>query len=278
MEKLTFTTPQAWKENLGFGCATLGFANTQEQMVTYDLALEGQVISGTYEKILEESRKIGKADAAIVVFGNAGGENEFLQKLQSTIPCPMVGGGAAFTEKTGLIPGTSQAAVFFIQDGRYRFETETQCIHTQLVDTCKLILADPRSLIAINGQDAATYLKEKKAALGLKETDFEHLTLTDELGVNAHLSCVDGVIKSGRDLKETMTLRYVPHEVVYERIRSFYDDKNAVIFGCAGLGGLLDKPLYTNNLGLFLFGEVCTVDGKAEFGNLMLSKLRVFAK
>jgi hypothetical protein len=28
-------------------------------------------------------------------------------------------------------------------------------------------------------------------------------------------------------------------------------------------------------LGLFLFGEVCTVNGKAEFGNLMLSKLQI---
>ena len=114
--------------------------------------------------------------------------------------------------------------------------------------------------------------------MGLPETDFEHLTLTDALEINAHLSCVDGVIKSGRDLEATMTLRYVPHEVVYDRIRSFYDDPDAIIFGCAGLGGLLDKPLSTDNLGLFLFGEVCTVKGTAQFGNLMLSKLRIIDK
>ena len=44
-------------------------------------------------------------------------------------------------------------------------------------------------------------------------------------------------------------------------------------FGCAGLAGILDQPLDTKSLGLFLFGEVCMADGYAEFGNLMLSKL-----
>ena len=49
-------------------------------------------------------------------------------------------------------------------------------------------------------------------------------------------------------------------------------------FGCAGLGGILDRPLDTPSLGLLLFGEVCTVDDHAEFGNLMLSKLRIIEK
>ena len=61
-------------------------------------------------------------------------------------------------------------------------------------------------------------------------------------------------------------------------MRAFYDDKDAVVFGCAGLSGILDKPLDTKSLGLFLFGEVCMSEGYAEFGNLMLSKLRIVAK
>ena len=135
-----------------------------------------------------------------------------------------------------------------------------------------------RTILSINGCDAKEYLDRKKAELCLPPTDFEHLTLTDKAGINAHLSCVDGAVKSGRDLDDKMDLRYVPHEAVYDRIREFYEDKDAIIFGCAGLGGLLDKPLNTENLGLFLFGEVCTVEGKAEFGNLMLSKLRILPR
>lgn len=273
MEKLTFATPKAWDTVKDFGCASLYFANTEEPAATYERPLQGKILTGTYAEILEGAKTIGKADAAIVVFGNAGGENQFLEKLYNVALCPMVGGGAAFADKHGLIPGAGEAAVFFIQDDRYTFNTQTQCIHETLVDFCSLVLDDLRTIRTINGCDAKEYLAKKKAELGLKETDFEHLTLTDKRGVNAHLSCVDGVIKSGRDLQTIMELRYVPHEVVYDRIRKFYDDKDAVIFGCAGLGGLLDKPLQTDNLGLFLFGEVCTVEDGPEFGNLMLSKL-----
>ena len=39
--------------------------------------------------------------------------------------------------------------------------------------------------------------------------------------------------------------------------------------------GILPAELHSPGLGLFLFGEVCTVNGQAEFGNLMLSKLRI---
>lgn len=273
MIKLTFASPAAWHTVEDFGCATLNFANTEKQVATYEKTLQGKILTGTYEEILEGAKRIGKADAAIVVFGNAGGENQFLEKLYNIVSCPMVGGGAAFADKPGLIPGAGEAAVFFIQDDRYAFRTKTQSIHETLVETCTLELDDLRTIRTINGCDAKEYLAKKKAELGLKETDFEHLTLTDKRGVNAHLSCVDGIIKSGRDLQTNMALRYVPHEAVYDRIRKFYDDRDAVIFGCAGLGGLLDKPLQTDNLGLFLFGEVCTVENGPEFGNLMLSKL-----
>lgn len=278
MIKLTFASPAAWHTVEDFGCATLNFANTEKQVATYEKTLQGKILTGTYEEILEGAKRIGKADAAIVVFGNAGGENQFLEKLYNIVSCPMVGGGAAFADKPGLIPGAGEAAVFFIQDDRYTFDTQTQCIHETLVENCTLELDDLRTIRTINGCDAKKYLAQKKAELGLKETDFEHLTLTDKRGVNAHLSCADGVIKSGRDLQTNMALRYVPHEAVYDRIRKFYDDRDAVIFGCAGLGGLLDKPLQTDNLGLFLFGEVCTVENGPEFGNLMLSKLIVKEK
>lgn len=278
MEKLTFATPDAWASVKDFGCATQRFANTKASIATYEKTFNGTVLAGTYAEILNGAKAIEKADVAIVVFGNAGGENQFLQDLQNIISCPMVGGGAAFTNTPGLIPGGQEAAVFFIRDDRYTFQTETQCIHQELVEECTLTLQDDRTILAINGVDAKTYLDSQKTEKGLAATDFEHLTLTDKAGVNAHLSCADGLIKSGRDLQEKMDLRYVPHDQVYDRIRKFYDDPDAIIFGCAGLGGLLDKPLNTKNLGLFLFGEVCTVEGKAEFGNLMLSKLIIREK
>lgn len=278
MATITFATPDNWHKVRSFGCATQRFAGTWPNPAVYDKDLQGHVITGTYEAILEGAAQIENAHVAIVLFGNAGGENVFLAKLQKILRCPMVGGGAAFATTPGLVTGGGEAAVFVITDDRYSYETVTQCVHKELVDTCSLELEDPRTILTINGRDAVTYLAEKKAAVGLPETDFEHMTLTDSLGVNAHLSLAEGKIKSGRDLNEIMQLRRVPHEDVTEMARAFYDDENAIVFGCAGLGGILDAIPQTPSLGLFLFGEVCTVDGKAEFGNLMLSKLRILKK
>lgn len=288
MNYLSFSTTECWDKVTGFGCASLGLPgvcdNSEQHIRTYPVALESVMLTGTYPELLEQASSVAnlrKVFAAIVVFGNAGGENVFLRDLQKILSCPMVGGGAAIdgaTGRSGLIPGDGPAAVLLITDDRFLYETKTECIHDEILEECVIEMADPRTILKINGMDAAEYLAEKKAEKGLRMTDFEHMTLSDLRNVNAHLSCVDGVIKSGRDLDERMLLRYVSHHKVYERMDNFYNDPSAIVFGCAGLSGLLDKPLETPSLGLFLFGEVCTVDGVAEFGNLMLSKLVIRPK
>lgn len=284
MIQLTFTTTGCWDEAAGFGCASLGLAgvcgNDAHHAASYPKQLEAEVLTGTYDQILSAAAE-KTAQAAIVVFGNAGGENEFLAKLQQVLRCPMVGGGAAIdgaTGRKGLIPGGGEAAVLLITDERYTYETETLCIHDCVLETCSLTLEDARTAKTINGEDAAAFYSRKRRELGLPETDFEHLTLSDLRSVNAHLSIADGKLKSGRDLTDTMLLRYVEHSKVYDTMRRFYNDPDAIVFGCAGLSGLLDKPLDTTSLGLFLFGEVCMAEGRAEFGNLMLSKLRICIK
>ena len=281
MAKLTFTTTAGWRESADFGCASLGLAglcnNSQVCASTYPLDIEGISLTGSYQEILSRIPELSvQIHGAIVLFGNAGGENAFIAKLLNMIRCPMVGGGAAIDPDTGkraLISGGGEAAVFLITDDRYIYETRTQCIHENILETCELELQDLRTISKINGMDAVEYLTAKKCGLGIAADDFEHMTLSDLNHVNAHLSVVDGVVKSGRDLCARMLLRSVDHADVYERMRAFYDDPDAIIFGCAGLSGLLDRPLQTNSLGLFLFGEVCTTANGAEFGNLMLSKL-----
>ena len=284
--RLTFTTTGAWGLADGFGCASLGLAgicdNSQMNVTAHSEKLDGIVLTGNYDEILDQMKHVTvPVFAAIVLFGNAGGENVFLKEIQEIMHCPTVGGGAAIDGATGrsaLITGGGEAAVFLITDNRYRYRCVTQCIHDDVLGEVTLSLADPRTILTINGVDAASFLAQKRQELGLSDSDFEHLTISDLRNVNAHLSCVDGVIKSGRDVQEKMILRRVCHEKVYDSMRRFYDDKNAIVFGCAGLSGLLDKPLDTKSLGLFLFGEVCTVDGVAEFGNLMLSKLVIECK
>lgn len=226
MKMLSFTTTGCWDLAEGFGCASLGLAgicdNSASRVVTYEKELEATALTGTYKDILTKLEAMPEdmqIHAAIVVFGNAGGENGFMRQLQQKLRCPMVGGGAAIdgaSGRSGLIPGGGEAAVLLITDDRYTYKAETKCIHDQILEECTLTLHDPRTIEAINGVPAAQYLADKKAALGLPATDFEHLTLSDMRNVNAHLSCDNGVIRSGRDLAETMLLRYIPHDRVYE--------------------------------------------------------------
>ncbi|MBE7002118.1 MAG: hypothetical protein E7421_05440 [Ruminococcaceae bacterium] len=288
MTKLCFTTTGAWDLADGFGCASLGLAgvcdNSENRVVTKEIPAESRVLTGSYQTLLSDVKAVTEQQnvyAGIVLFGNAGGENVFMEKLCKLLNCPLVGGGAAIdgaTGRKGLITGGGEAAVLLFTDGNYHYSAETLCIHSNVLQICDVTTADPRTVLTVDGVDAVTFLNEKRAELGLKNTDFEHLTLSDTDDVNAHLSCPDGQIKSGRDVKARMKLRYIPHEKVYNTMRDFYDDEDAIVFGCAGLSGLLDKPLDTKSLGLFLFGEVCTVGNRAEFGNLMLSKLKISKK
>lgn len=288
MTKLCFTTTGAWDLSDGFGCASLGLAgvcgNEEKKVLTRQYAAESTVLTGDYEKLLTDLKELVKSKqvyAAIVLFGNAGGENAFMAELNALLHCPIVGGGAAIdgaTGKTALLTGGMPGALLLFTDDRFTYTAETLCIHDEVLKICDVVTADPRTLLTIDGVDAGTFLAQKRAELGLADTDFEHLTLSDLDNVNAHLSCPEGAIKSGRDVNNQMKLRYVDHEKVYKTMEAFYADEDAIVFGCAGLAGLLDKPLTTKSLGLFLFGEVCTVNGKAEFGNLMLSKLKITAK
>lgn len=285
MRQLSFTTTGCWNLSGGFGCASLGLAgicgNDQNHVATDSRMFDAIELTGTYEQILCEVESAPAAQnirAAIVVFGNVGGENQFLAQLQKFLSCPIVGGGAAIDGATGckgLITGGGEAAVLLITDDRYTYEAKTLCIHDQILESCTLTLEDPRTILLINGEDAVAFYERKRQELELPASDFEHLTLSDLRNVNAHLSLVDGKLRSGRDLNETMLLRSVDHTQVYDTIRGFYDDPDAIVFGCAGLSGILDKPLDTKSLGLFLFGEVCMSEGYAEFGNLMLSKLLI---
>ena len=286
MKQLSFTTTGSFALSEGFGCASLGLpgvcGNEETCVVTDPRKLQALELTGTYEEVLAGVGQVKEpVQAAVLLFGNVGGENAFLAELQKILHCPIVGGGAAidFASNTaGLITGRGEVALLLITDDRYTYQTETLCIHDQILDTCTLTLANPRTILTINGVDAVEFYNQKRQELGLADTDFEHLTLSDLRGVNAHLSKPGDKLCGGRDLQETMLLRYVDHSKVYETMRNFYDDEDAVVFGCAGLSGILDKPLDTKSLGLFLFGEVCMADGYAEFGNLMLSKLKILPK
>lgn len=274
--KLTFSTPCAFCDDVL--AASFGFSGAPApdaaSLRTASVQLEGVLLTGTYEDIL--SAVDGPNQAAIVLLGNAGGEDAFVQALQEKAACPLTGGAAAIdpvSGKAGLIAGGGEAAVFLVRDERYDVQVISQNIHEVILGTHEIETDGPRTFKTIDGEDALTWYNVQREKHGISLQDFEHLTFSDTLGVNAHTSVVGGRLVSGRDLEPTMLLRMVPAEQVFPAMDAFYDDDNALVFGCAGLKGILPKPICRDGMGMFMFGEVCTVDGISKFGNLMLSKL-----
>ena len=275
--KLNFYTP-SFKNAEGFGGATFGFAGEENESLTLARAFPEDVcgvsLCGTYAEVLKNIPD-GKWQAAIVLLGNAGGENEFVRALCEKVKAPLVGGAGAICPKTGesaLIAGRGEAAVFLISDEKFDVSVKCENVHYDILSEHTVSFSG-RYIDTVDGKDALSWYCNEREKLGLSDNDFEHLTLSDTFGINAHLSVRDGKLFSGRDLSEKMQLRYLPKDKAQERISEFYNEKDAIVFGCAGLKGTLSEGISTDALGLFMFGEVCTVGNHSDFGNLMLSKL-----
>ncbi len=276
--KLTFHTP-SYKAAEGFGGASFGFAGEENENLTiarrFPEDVNGVAVCGTYEEVLANIPE-GKWQAAVVLLGNAGGENEFVCALSEKVKAPLVGGAGAICPKTGesaLITGRGEAAVFLISDERFDVSVKCENVHYDVLGEHEIAF-DGRYIETVDGCNALEWYNDRRKELSLPENDFEHLTLADKNGINAHLSVRDGKLFSGRDLEKKMELRYLPKDAAQGRIERFYRaDDDAIVFGCAGLKQTLSETVKTNALGLFMFGEVCTVGSVSNFGNLMLSKL-----
>ena len=280
--RLLFSTPAAFSD--GICAASYGFPDAPNPMEkgnrSFHLDLSCALVMGSYDEVLSQI-PYGSYQAGVVLLGNAGNEDRFIQALSERVQCPLTGGSAAIdpiSGERGLVFGRNQAAVYLFRDSRYQITVETRNIHEEILGNHTITMESPRIFASIDGENALEWYNTQRDRLGLSEEDFEHLTFSDLLGVNAHLSVENGKLCSGRDLEPTMVLRYVAPERVFPQMLEFYQDKHAVIFGCAGLKGILPQPLMTDGCGLFMFGEVATVNGVSKFGNLMLSKLCVRPK
>ncbi len=265
-----------------FGCMTYGFPDTDvfSDEIRYYPDMEGECLYGSYSACLGLARSVGgRAKAAVVFTNNKGGENGFLRDLSKILSCPVAGGGAAAGDDPSVFSlpvNDAQAGILLITEPDVSIKAEFENIHRHIIGECKLGFTDPRILDTVNGEDASDFLRKVKGEYGFSENDFEHITFSTLEGINAHLNKSDGVnIRSGRDLQPKMILRYAEADEVQERIELFYSEKDAILFGCAGLRGIMEHSFDAAGFGGFLFGEICTVNGHADFGNLMLSRLRI---
>lgn len=280
--KLGFYSLGSRPKGMDFGCRTLGFPDTEAAeggSRILDREIEGLSFFGTEQQCYDfAAANHREAKAAMILTNTSGTENIWVHKLAELLQRPIVGGGAASSDGVpgeGLSEGYAQAGIFLITDKTVSVHTEFYNLHEHILEECRLELADARTIRKINGVDAACYLNYRKEQHGFSGEDFEHLTLSTLEHVNTHLRCENGIIKSGRDLQETMLLRYAMPDKVQDLMEGFYQScgKNSIIFGCAGLKSLLKQKFSCEGLGTFLFGEICTLNGHSDFGNLMLSKI-----
>ena len=275
--KIGFYTKPEMAGEVDFGCLTQGFSDAAEGIRALPLDLQGDTYFGSYDGALEFAKAHADgAKAAVVFTDGAGGENRFVRELSSLLRCPVAGGGAARTFGStgqGFCAGHGDIAVCVINADNVSCRAQMQNLHTNILGECVLELDGLRTVTKINGVDAARFLREQKEKQGFAPNDFERLTLSTPEHVNAHLSEVDGVIRSGRDLQENMLLRCVVPGAYQETFEQFYRQDNSLVFGCAGLKAILDRPFASTCAGAFLFGEICALQDGSDFGNLMLSRL-----
>ena len=286
--KFGFYGSMCQENKTDFSCMTYGFSDTSiltNQCRIWSEEFEGVISSGTYEDCIDTLQQYTSLARAVIVFvTGCGKEDTFIAKLSKLVKCPIVGGTAAASENakasrlyhiTNEKPA-EEAAIFIITDNRFEFEAKFENIHAEILEEVMLELSSPRRVRKINGIPASDFMKRQKRKLGIPETDCEHMTLCTMEHVNAHMNYDDGEqIGFGRDMKEKMLLCYAEPASVQKKIEDFFNDEHAIVFGCAGLRSILDHPFNSNTLGAFLFGEIMTVNGHGEFGNLMLSKLVV---
>ena len=126
-------------------------------------------------------------------------------------------------------------------------------------------------------QPAAALFRARQTACDRAVSDCESITLSDLRGRNIHASFAGERLHTGADLPEGgwLELRTVSRTDAAKRLAAFCAVPDALVFGCAGLRGLLHAPLPVapGTLVGFMFGELVTLAGRPQFGNLMAVKL-----
>jgi hypothetical protein len=245
------------------------------------------VASGSYREVLTSLRQVPtKPKAAIVVFAKGIGMEAFLESWSEIFPdAPVAGGAAARPSGQGrgeILPAAADVAVLLITDGTWR--AETMNVHEATGTNVEFRGEGPRSISEVRQlpegewESAAAFFRAQHAEAGRDAADCESITVSDMGGRNLHLSYAGESLVSGADLPSDnrLMLRTVSRELAAKRLDRFCSEPGALVFGCAGLRSLLDSRLATGRgtLAGFMFGELVTLDGRPQFGNLMAARLK----
>ncbi len=283
-----------------FGACSLGMALEEEWIVPetpyckeFFTSLEGYVFCGRLETVRNElaamEYKKSHIKAGIILFGNCGGEDKFVDFVRKTLPdVPLTGGSAAVGAEgtTGrLMPKRDQVSILLITDDRYDIKVESQNIHQKILAEATAITSSPRKIDEVLLKDGtrlscAEFVRRLAEEHGITDRICERISVCTPAGYNIHMLLKDGTCFCGADLPPDgrVFFKYSERSETVRKIGEFYSSDRSIIFGCARLKALLEGEKVQaghNSIGLYMYGEIASVEGRnASFANLMLSRIR----
>jgi hypothetical protein len=276
-----------------FDCVTHGFADNNKwispgdnESVCWNEEFQGSFLSGSYDEVLTSLKSLGfKPKCCIAIFKKNEGVGLFINNFSLIMPGVILAGGIAAigNEHVNEELNSEEIRILAVSDGSFEIQSLNIYRKTGIeVEIKKTSDRDIDLLRIIPGgswQNGADFYVRQRKILNISDNNFESLTFSDRNERNLHFSIAGNVLHSGADLPEDniLVMRNLIKNHVEEKVSDFISDERSLIFGCAGIRSLIEKPLLTgrNSLVGFMFGEIVNFDHKAAFGNLMLTKLKI---
>ncbi len=243
--------------------------------------LEADTLSGTYREVLNMLSQLKPVPRALIVLGVKGtGLEAFLQELPPEIALlPIAGGVVARHDLEGsgtMYPECPEVTVCALLEGQWRAKTVSFHRHTEKHLTVDA--SSPRHIqhIDMDGRSHSPidWFVQSAASVGIREGIWDRLAFRTAEGRILHASPDTDGIKVGADLPASGLLELVVFDESYGRETLNHLPKGSLVFGCAGLNGLmsLERP-WSSHPTAYLYGEVVVLSGKPSFANLSFSLL-----
>jgi hypothetical protein len=248
--------------------------------------LEGHVVAGTYADVLAHLRdRLLEPKAAVALFAQASGMEAFLAECHRLLgTTPMVGGAAArgAGQTCGeLLPAAAEVSMLLITKGTWTVKTLN--VHDATATKLEFRSSEPRTITHLRHQSsggwrsAAMVFRALQTEYSCSSADCESITICDSQGRNMHVSFAGEWLHTGADLPiaGSLVIRIVTRSDASQRLAAFCSVPSALVFACAGLRRLIDMPIEVapGTLVGFMFGELVTLVGRPQFGNLMAAGL-----
>jgi hypothetical protein len=276
-----------------FGCSVngLSFGDSwlkpeEDAIAAWNNKIPGLVFSGTFKSVLNSLKTLSFTPViCIALFRHGQGPDLFLKNISLTLPhIPVIGGGAAFLQSGSageLAPDGEDVTLFAVARGNYTIHSLNIYDNTGISVEVKRKTDREFEFLRIlpdgKWQNAVDYFHKQQEMRDIDRSNFELMTFADSNDRNMHFRTDGHSLISGADLPDDnlLFLKVTSREKAEKKLAGFIAVENALIFGCAGVGSLLSKPVYpaNNSLLAFMFGEVFTFLDQPMFGNLMLARL-----